>query len=158
MDEQMARLLAGGMAGGQGNDMTRLMLQLLQERMASRERRQADDEDDDEEVIDIARLQSEAVQLRERLTEMRRLNRALRRQVKLAAEFIADLGALLGACPACLGQNPACIHCQGEAGPGHDTPDPALADWIRPALARLRQPASTHITRTDPTPQQGETP
>ena len=79
-------------------------------------------------------MAAEAVEPRQRAT---RRARRLRRQLRASRHFIEALAELLGACPRCFGQHPRCPACGGEGAPGFRPPDPALAEWIAPALHRL---------------------
>ncbi len=63
--------------------------------------------------------------------------RRLRRRLRASLRFVSALAELLGACPRCFGQNPDCAACGGAGAPGFRAPDPALAQWIEPALRRL---------------------
>ncbi|HEX7283510.1 MAG TPA: hypothetical protein VF239_15745 [Vicinamibacterales bacterium] len=71
-----------------------------------------------------------------------------------ASVIIRRVAAILGACPRCLGDNPACSHCEGQGRPGTRTPDrTALLQWLDVPLQRLGLRISarkTSTTRTQP--------
>lgn len=51
--------------------------------------------------------------------------------------LLAELGAALGACPACLGSDATCVTCSGLGRPGFGEPnEQAFTKWVRPAAAR----------------------
>lgn len=55
-----------------------------------------------------------------------------------ASVIIRRVAAILGACPRCLGDDPACSHCEGQGQPGTRTPDrTALLQWLDVPLQRL---------------------
>jgi len=62
---------------------------------------------------------------------------------------IRRVAAILGACPRCLGDNPACSHCEGQGQPGTRTPDrTALLQWLDVPLQRLGLRISARKTST----------
>src|SRR5215208_4068894 len=53
------------------------------------------------------------------------------------AERLARVAIIVGGCPLCLGEDPLCIECQGEGGPGFRIPDrEALLAWTALPLRR----------------------
>jgi hypothetical protein len=66
-----------------------------------------------------------------------------------ASIIIRRVAAILGACPRCLGDNPACSHCEGQGQPGTRTPDrTALLQWLDLPLQRLGLRISARKTST----------
>ncbi|WP_182113875.1 MULTISPECIES: hypothetical protein [unclassified Actinotalea] len=61
----------------------------------------------------------------------------VRGQRDAAVQLLRQLAARLGCCQRCWGTDPTCSTCAGAGSPGHFRPDPQLAAWIAPALARL---------------------
>lgn len=54
------------------------------------------------------------------------------------AAMVRRVAAIVGACPRCLGDDPACEQCGGEGQPGCCVPDRAmLLEWIARPLDRL---------------------
>lgn len=74
---------------------------------------------------------------RERLEELlRELDRLQQTQTRLATA--------LGACRACLGEDPHCEECGGAGCPGSSPPDTRLfAYYVQPAVRRLQRPLTT---------------
>jgi|tagenome__1003787_1003787.scaffolds.fasta_scaffold20818315_2 hypothetical protein len=68
-----------------------------------------------------------------------------------------ELAGALGACPVCLGDNPACQLCHGRGGPGWIPPQPAaFVRYVVPAIrahqyARARGPRPANSTATERT-------
>jgi hypothetical protein len=55
-----------------------------------------------------------------------------------AEERLARVAVMVGACALCLGEDPACLECNGRGRPGSRAPDrEALVRWIRPSLRRV---------------------
>ena len=66
-----------------------------------------------------------------------------------APATLRRVAAILGACPRCLGDDPACSHCEGQGQPGTRTPDrTALLEWLGPPLQRLGLRISARKTST----------
>lgn len=76
--------------------------------------------------------------LRRRLAE-------LELEVDRLQEINETLAAALGACPVCWGDDPECVVCRGQGGPGSLRPDRELFErLVTPALRRLRGPNQPH--------------
>jgi hypothetical protein len=56
---------------------------------------------------------------------------------------VRRVAAIVGACPRCLGDDPACARCEGQGQPGYRAPHrEALLEWIAAPLHRL----GLHVT------------
>lgn len=54
------------------------------------------------------------------------------------ASLVREVAAMVGACAACLGEQPGCEECRGTGKPGWHEPDAAaLVRWITPSLQRV---------------------
>jgi hypothetical protein len=54
------------------------------------------------------------------------------------AALVRFVASMVGACPLCLGENPACAECGGRGSPGSSAPNEiALVAWISRPLRRL---------------------
>lgn len=97
-----------------------------------------DDEDDERGQRDSRRNDRKKERQSPGLAKARRVVGRLRDDLRAAYTVIHHIARMLGACPACFGNQPECERCHGHGAPGSAMPvrDELLA-WVEPALARL---------------------